>query len=33
MSLEYVRAAKIAEMSAACRTLIENGFDITLTDG
>ena len=33
MSLEYIRAAKIKEMSSTCHVLIENGFDITLTDG
>ena len=33
LMLEYVRNAKIKEMSAACRAAIENGFDIVLSDG
>lgn len=32
ITLEYVRAAKIAEMSAACRKTIEAGFDLELRE-
>lgn len=30
ITLEYVRASKINQMSTACRTIIENGFDLEL---
>jgi len=33
LMLEYVRNAKIKEMSATCGAAIENGFDIVLSDG
>ena len=32
MTLEYVRSAKINEMSMACRRTIEEGFDLELRD-
>ena len=32
-STEVIRAAKIAEISAACNTVIVSGIDLTLTDG
>lgn len=32
ITVEYVRASKLSEMSKACRTAIENGFDIVLSD-
>lgn len=33
ISLEYIKSAKLTEMSNTCHQLIEAGFDITLTDG
>lgn len=33
VTVEYVRAAKIAEMSAVCNKVIENGIDVMLSDG
>ena len=33
ITIEYVRQNKLNEMSATCNTVIENGFDIQLTDG
>ena len=32
-TLEFVREAKIAQMSNECNRIIQNGFDITLSDG
>ena len=32
-SIEFIRSSKINEMSYTCRNTIENGFDITLSDG
>ena len=32
-TVEYVRAAKVAEMSASCNKVIENGVDVMLTNG
>lgn len=33
LSIEYAKEMKIAEMSFACNTTIEKGFDIMLSDG
>lgn len=33
ITLEYVRASKLAEVSKQCNSIIENGFDIVLSDG
>lgn len=33
ITLEYVRASKLAEVSKQCNLIIENGFDIILSDG
>ena len=33
LSIEYAKEMKIAEMSFACNTAIEKGFDIMLSDG
>lgn len=33
VTIEYVRNMKIAEMSYICNKAIENGFDVTLSDG
>ena len=30
VSLDFIRSSKIQEMSAACRSTIENGFDLEL---
>lgn len=33
VTVDYVKAAKIAEMSMTCNKVIENGIDVMLTDG
>lgn len=33
VTIEYVKAVKIAEMSAACNMIITEGFDVVLSDG
>ena len=33
VTVDYVKAAKIAEMNATCNKVIENGIDVMLTDG
>lgn len=33
VTVEYVRTAKIAEMSVVCNKVIENGIDVMLSDG
>lgn len=33
ITLEFIREAKIAEMSKACHTAITNGIDVVLSDG
>lgn len=33
VTVEYVRAAKVAEMSVTCNKVIENGIDVMLSDG
>lgn len=33
ITIEYVRASKLAEVSKQCNSIIENGFDIVLSDG
>ena len=33
VTVEYVRAAKLAEMSMVCNKVIENGIDVMLSDG
>lgn len=33
VTVDYVKSAKIAEMSAVCNKVIENGIDVTLSDG
>lgn len=33
VTVEYVRAAKTAEMSTVCNQVIENGIDVILSDG
>ena len=32
-TLEFIRTSKIKEMSYTCKNMIENGFDIVLSDG
>jgi hypothetical protein len=32
-SLEFIRSAKIKELSRACNKAIESGFDVSLSDG
>lgn len=33
VTVDYVKAAKIAEMSSVCNKIIENGIDVMLSDG
>lgn len=33
VTVEYVKAAKVAEMNTTCNKVIENGIDVMLTDG
>ena len=33
VTVEYVKSAKVAELSAICNKVIENGVDVTLSDG
>lgn len=32
-TVDYVRAVKIAEMNSSCKKIIENGVDVSLSDG